>query len=289
MKRTYHLRVAGLLLAAGLLAGISCGETTRRESANKPEAGESQALEGESQAMEGESQAGEGEIQAAEGAGPPETDAAAGETTWAGGEATGVGEPQSAPNPPSLESLPDTTFIRLADYSDAFAYDLRYATDNNFLGEVVYPCGECYTRVKTARALLAANADFRKQGLRIRFFDCYRPNSVQYKMWELVPNPQYVANPEKGSIHNKGGAVDITLETLEGKPLEMGTDFDFFGPKAHHDHTNLPEAVLENRKILKETMESHGFLSIRTEWWHYNLRAAVNDPVDNFQWPCPSS
>ncbi len=194
--------------------------------------------------------------------------------------------PAAGQEVPPLESLPDTAFVRLADYSSGFSYDMRYATDNNFLEEAVYPCGECYTRVKTARALLAANRDFKGQGFRIRFFDCYRPNSVQFKMWELVPNPQYVANPEKGSIHNRGGAVDITLETLEGKPLEMGTDFDFFGPRAHHDHTELPSKVLENRRLLKETMESNGFWSIRTEWWHYNLSAASSYPVADFRWPC---
>ena len=189
---------------------------------------------------------------------------------------------------PPLESLPDTAFVRLADYSDGFAFDMRYATDNNFLKETVYPCGECYTRVKTARALMQANAVFRSKGYRIRFYDCYRPNSVQYKMWELVPNPQYVANPVKGSIHNRGGAVDITLETLAGEPLDMGTDFDFFGHRAHHDHTELPQEVLSNRRILKETMEAHGFWSIRTEWWHYNLGAASRDAVANFVWPCPT-
>lgn len=281
MNYTYYVRTAGWFLAAFLLVGISCGEAPRKESQGQP--GDAGTDGGQVERIE----AGQGESGKTEGA-EPDTDAAGGETQWTGGVVSGDPQPETHPAPPPLESLPDTTFIRLADYSDAFSYDLRYATDNNFLGEVVYPCGECYTRVKTARALLAANADFLEQGYRIRFYDCYRPNSVQYKMWELVPNPQYVANPEKGSIHNKGGAVDITLETLEGEPLEMGTDFDFFGPKAHHDHTDLPDAVLENRKTLKETMELHGFLSIRTEWWHYNLRAAVNDPVANFQWPCPA-
>jgi len=199
---------------------------------------------------------------------------------------TGTDQPPETLN--SLEGLPDTTFIRLADYSRDFGYDLRYATENNFLKAAVYPCAECYTRVKTARALLAANAEFRQHGVRIRFFDCYRPNSVQYKMWEIVPNPQYVANPVKGSIHNKGGAVDITLETLEGVPLDMGTDFDFFGRRAYHDNRDLPEEVLRNRLLLKQTMERHGFWSIRTEWWHYNLKAGSNDAVANFQWPCPN-
>ena len=190
---------------------------------------------------------------------------------------------------PSLEDLQDSLFIRLADYSPDFQYDMRYATENNFLEAKVYDCAECYTRVKTAKALIAANADFMKKGYRIKFFDCYRPNDVQYKMWEIVPNPQYVANPVKGSIHNKGGAVDITLVTLEGKAVDMGTDFDFFGKRAYHDNLDLPEAILEHRKLLKETMEDHGFWSIRTEWWHYNLSTASNDPVANFKWPCPNN
>lgn len=187
----------------------------------------------------------------------------------------------------SLEGMSDTTFVRLADFDRGFAYDLRYATENNFLKAQVYDCAECYTRVKTAKALLEANAEFRKKGYMIKFFDCYRPNSVQYKMWAIVPNPQYVANPVKGSIHNKGGAVDITLVTLEGEELDMGTDFDFFGKRAYHDNLDLPQEVLDNRKLLKETMEKHGFWSIRTEWWHYNLSAGSNDKVADFKWDCP--
>lgn len=188
-----------------------------------------------------------------------------------------------------LEEVEDTSFVRLLDYSDDFSYELRYATENNFLKAAVYPCAECYTRAKTARALIAANSEFKKLGYRIRFYDCYRPNSVQYKMWALVPNPQYVADPVKGSIHNKGGAVDITLETLDGKVLDMGTDFDYFGKRAYHDNLNLPSEILENRRILKEVMERHGFWSIRTEWWHYNLNAGSNDAVANFSWPCATS
>ena len=187
---------------------------------------------------------------------------------------------------PTLDEQHDSLFIRLADYSPDFQYDMRYATEDNFLEAKVYDCAECYTRVKTAKALIAANKDFMEKGYRIKFYDCYRPNDVQYKMWEIVPNPQYVANPVKGSIHNKGGAVDITLETLDGKSVDMGTDFDFFGKRAYHDNLDLPEEILANRKLLKETMEAHGFWSIRTEWWHYNLSAASNYPVANFKWPC---
>ncbi|NDV42603.1 M15 family metallopeptidase [Flagellimonas sediminis] len=186
----------------------------------------------------------------------------------------------------TFDGLADTTFVRLADFSDDFAYDLRYATENNFLKAKVYDCAECYTRVKTAKALIEANKEFMQHGAKIKFFDCYRPNSVQYKMWKIVPNPQYVADPVKGSIHNKGGAVDITLVDLDGNELDMGTDFDFFGKRAYHDNFDLPKEILDNRKLLKETMEAHGFWSIRTEWWHYNLSAGSNDKVADFKWDC---
>lgn len=187
---------------------------------------------------------------------------------------------------PSLDQLHDTIFVRLADYSADFQYDMRYATENNFLKAKVYDCAECYTRVATAKALIMANKVFMEKGYRIKFFDCYRPNDVQYKMWEIVPNPQYVADPVKGSIHNKGGAVDITLVTLDGNYVDMGTDFDFFGQRAHHDNLDLSAEILANRKLLKETMEAHGFWSIRTEWWHYNLSVSSNYPIANFKWPC---
>lgn len=185
-----------------------------------------------------------------------------------------------------LTPVADSTFVRLADYSTHFEYDLRYATENNFLKAQVYECAECYLRAKTAKALIAVNKEFIKKGVKIKFFDCYRPNSVQYKMWEIVSDPQYVANPVKGSVHNRGGAVDITLVNLKGEELAMGTDFDFFGWKAYHDNYSLPKKVLENRKLLKETMEQYGFNSIRSEWWHYNLQGAHQYKVANFNWDC---
>ncbi|MEM1259304.1 MAG: M15 family metallopeptidase [Bacteroidota bacterium] len=197
-----------------------------------------------------------------------------------------VNQGQQAPKLKVFGDLVDTTFVRLADYSHDFAYDMRYATENNFLKAQVYDCAECYIRIKTAKALLKANAAFLEKGYRIKFFDCYRPNSVQHKMWELFPNPQYVANPVKGSIHNKGGAVDITLIDMKGGELDMGTDFDYFGKKAHHDHLDLPQEVLDNRKLLRETMENNGFWGIRTEWWHYNLSGGSKDKVADFKWEC---
>jgi D-alanyl-D-alanine dipeptidase len=114
-------------------------------------------------------------------------------------------------------STADSTFVNLKAYSEDFQYDMKYATEDNFLKLKVYDCAECYLRLKTVKALIRANASFKELGYRIKIFDCYRPLSIQKKMWELVPNPSYVANPSKGSIHNRGGAVDLTLVHLDGK------------------------------------------------------------------------
>ena len=189
-------------------------------------------------------------------------------------------------SPVPLAQLNDSIFVRLADYSNDFVYDMKYATTDNFLKAQVYECGECYMRVATAKALISANISFIDRGFRIKFFDCYRPHDVQKKMWEIVPNPTYVANPAKGSVHNRGGAVDITLVDLKGNEVAMGTTFDFFGPKARHSYKNLPKEVLQNRKILKEVMEATGFRAIASEWWHYNYPITLNYEVSNFLWEC---
>lgn len=188
--------------------------------------------------------------------------------------------------PTPLERLPDTAFVRLSDYSSDFVYDMKYATSDNFLKEVVYDCPECYTRVSTAKALIEVNKDFMEKGYRIKFFDCYRPHSIQKKMWAIFPNPTYVADPAKGSIHNKGGAIDITLVDASGKELDMGTPFDFFGKEARHAYAGHPDTVLANRELLKTTMEAHGFNAITSEWWHYNYGPTLEYGIADFTWEC---
>lgn len=185
-----------------------------------------------------------------------------------------------------LEDLNDTLFINIKKYSDDFVYELKYATDDNFLKTTVYDCAECFFRVSAAKALIEANKDFIENGYKIKFFDCYRPHDVQKKMWKIMPNRIYVANPAMGSVHNKGGAVDMTLVDLNGNELDMGTPFDYFGREAHHAYQGLDANVLKNRKILKETMEKHGFGSITSEWWHYNHKGTLNNKVANFKWDC---
>jgi|SRR6218665_93649 len=182
--------------------------------------------------------------------------------------------------------IADTTFVNLKDYSKDFVYDMKYATEENFLKAKVYDCAECYLRYKTVQALLEANDRFMKKGYKIKIFDCYRPLDIQKKMFAIVPNPIYVADPKKGSIHNRGGAVDITLVDAAGTALDMGTDFDFFGPEAAHDFENLTDIQKENRRLLKKTMQRSGFRIFESEWWHYNLKNASRNKLSNFKWNC---
>lgn len=182
--------------------------------------------------------------------------------------------------------IDDTTFVNLKDYSTDFIYDMKYATENNFLKAKVYDCPECYLRLKTVQALIAANKAFIKKGYRIKLFDCYRPLDIQKRMWKIVSNPEYVADPAKGSIHNRGGAVDITLVDQKGKELDMGTPFDFFGIEASHNYEKLSKKVKNNRMLLKRIMTENKFNSLASEWWHYNLKSALTDKVANEKWDC---
>ena len=186
----------------------------------------------------------------------------------------------------SQKVISDTSFVRFKSFSKDFNFDLKYATSDNFLKTKVYNCAECYLRYKTVKKLIEINSILKLQGLKIKLFDCYRPLDVQKKMWKLVPNTNYVADPKKGSVHNRGCAVDLTLVTLKGVALDMGTTFDFFGEQANHDYQNLSDLIISNRKFLKKVMLDNGFKSINSEWWHYNLIDGLNDKVANFNWEC---
>jgi len=176
--------------------------------------------------------------------------------------------------------------VSINSLSSSFYLDIRYATSNNFLGEKLYDCSVCLLLPEVAEALNNANYYFCDRGFVLTLFDCYRPLSVQKKMWTKVPNPIYVANPAIGSVHNRGAAVDLTLKTINGKNIDMGTEYDFFGRAAHIDNLNLPNEVVVNRKILQDGMKSFGFVTIQSEWWHFNFVKKNGSPVLNSPLPC---
>ena len=184
------------------------------------------------------------------------------------------------------KEVDSNAFVNLRNYSNDFVFDMKYATADNFLKEKVYPCDECFLRVKTVKALLEANKSFLDKGYRIKLYDCYRPKTIQKKMWAIVPDANFVANPKKGSIHNRGGAVDISLVDSVGVEVNMGTKFDFFGEEASHNYQNLSQEILDNRKFLKEIMLQHNFKSFDSEWWHYNLNGSNKDKISDQKWNC---
>lgn len=163
--------------------------------------------------------------------------------------------------------------------------DIRYATDNNFMKEQVYDCGRCYLRAEVARAIVRTHRHLQKQGLGLKMYDCYRPRPIQWKLWNKVPNPNYVADPRKGSMHNRGSAVDLTIVDARGQELDMGTDYDYFGKEGHHDYADLPKQVIKNRELLRQTMLDFGFQWIRTEWWHYSYKGK-SYPLADVLWRC---
>jgi zinc D-Ala-D-Ala dipeptidase len=151
-------------------------------------------------------------------------------------------------------------------------YDLRYATVNNFMHRKLYPQNKkTFMRVAAANALKGVQQELNKKGLGLKIFDAYRPYSVTKKMWDLIRNERYVADPSKGSGHNRGLAVDLTIIDLKsGEELDMGTGFDNFSDTAHQDFKQLTEEIIKNRVLLKEVMTQHGFSMLETEWWHFS-------------------
>jgi D-alanyl-D-alanine dipeptidase len=158
--------------------------------------------------------------------------------------------------------------------------EMRYAGSDNFTGRAIYECDRCFLRTETAAKVARAERELRQRGLSLKMWDCYRPLATQRLLWSIVPDPRFVADPRKGSRHNRGNAVDVTLVDSAGRELEMPTKFDDFSPKAAHGETRLPAHVLENRRLLAETMERAGFRALATEWWHYDDADSSGDMLD---------
>lgn len=148
--------------------------------------------------------------------------------------------------------------------------DIRYATTNNFTGKQVYDEAKFFLRTEPANKILEVQKELQKLGLGLKIFDGYRPLSVQRKFWEIMPDERYVANPEKGSRHNRGAAVDLTLVDKNGNEILMPTPYDDFTEKASRNYMDLPAQIIINRKFLEDIMLKYGFVGMPTEWWHFD-------------------
>ena len=179
-----------------------------------------------------------------------------------------------------------SNWVRILDIDATIVEDMRYATADNFVEEIMYDCAACYLRPEAAAAVGEAHKMLQEQDYGgLKMFDCYRPRPIQQKLWDKVPDARYVTPPWKGSMHNRGLAVDLTIIDSLGNQLDMGTKFDYFGIEGYHTYFGHSDEVQANRDLLKETLSKVGFRHIRTEWWHYSFRK-VTYPVSDWLWDC---
>ncbi|MGN0329475.1 MAG: M15 family metallopeptidase [Lachnospira sp.] len=178
----------------------------------------------------------------------------------------------TATEPATLPPVPkDDDYVKIIDYIPDIIIDLRYATPDNFTGQVIYDFKEGYLRYGTVKKLAAVQEQLKKQGFRLKIWDAYRPFSAQEKLWEVYPDGRYVANPAYGMrAHNLGGTVDITMVSLDGTDIDMPTEFDNFSLLADRDYSDIDNTdAVKNVMILQQTMYDNGFVGEKAEWWDY--------------------
>ena len=161
--------------------------------------------------------------------------------------------------------------VEIGSLDPSIRVELKYATADNFMKEPLYRNGaKAFLRRSVAERLLKAQALLKDRGLSIKVFDAYRPLSVQKRMFERFPYPGFVADPAKGSNHNRGAAVDVTLTDAQGREWGMPSAYDEFSPRSHIRYLSSDAQAMAHREILQQTLIEAGFEPLETEWWHFN-------------------
>lgn len=166
--------------------------------------------------------------------------------------------------PPDLDPL-----VELKAFVPDVLLDLRYARRDNAFETVFYPSAAAWLRRSAALKVATAAGLLRRKGLRLIVYDAYRPVSVQRRMWEMRPDPRFVADPYHGSLHNRGAALDCGLADAEGRPVEMPSQFDDFSARASHHSPFATSGQRRHAAWLREAMEAAGLCALSEEWWHY--------------------
>ena len=161
--------------------------------------------------------------------------------------------------------------IEITPESHKVDIDLIYATPCNITEKPVYTAPVCYLHEEAAGKLMRAVELAGSLGLRFKIFDAFRPEEAQWLLWEAKPDPEFLADPRRGSPHSRGAAVDLTLIDGAGAELDMGTGFDAFTPLSHHGNTEIPGEAQRNRLLLLGLMSAAGWDFYSKEWWHYQL------------------
>ena len=230
-------RIIPLFLTAALLAASGCGQRTAVQEVPQPEELPESVQEPE------------------EPEPPPET----------------VPEPDepAKPEPPASEPESDD-FVLVTDYLPQVGVDLRYAGADNFTGQTIYDFTDAYLRYGTVRKLAQAQEALEEDGYSLLIWDAFRPTEAQFRLWEVCPDPVYVANPEKGySSHSRGNTVDVILTDLDGNAVEMPSGFDDFSPLADRDYSDVSPDAAANAQLLEDVMSDCGFRPYSGEWWHF--------------------
>ena len=171
------------------------------------------------------------------------------------------------------------TLVEIAPPAYAVALELAYATAGNFTGRPIYRRALCLLHRDAAEKLARAIEGAAALGLGLKIFDAFRPSEAQWLMWNHTPDPEFLADPRRGSPHSRGVAVDLTLVDREGRALEMGTPFDAFTARSHHGSLAIPPAAQRNRHLLLGLMSAAGWDFYGREWWHYQLFDARRYPL----------
>ncbi|WP_374631613.1 D-alanyl-D-alanine dipeptidase [Ferrovibrio sp.] len=169
--------------------------------------------------------------------------------------------------------------IKIAPPDFDVEIDLRYATNDNITGQPVYRRAAAFLNEEAAEKLAVAIRLAAALGYRFRIFDAFRPTEAQWTLWNHTPDPNFLADPRRGSPHSRGAAVDLNLIDPQGHDLDMGTAFDAFTPLSHHGRTDITVAAQRNRAVLLGLMTAAGWDFYRNEWWHYQLFDAKRHPL----------
>ena len=166
----------------------------------------------------------------------------------------------------------DDEYVLVKKYMPDIYVELMYATENNFTGVRIYDFTDAYLRYGTVKKLANVQKELKEQGYSLKIWDAYRPFEAQQKLWEVYPDPNYVANPADGmKKHNLGGTVDITMVAADGSIIPMPTEFDDFSLKADRNYSDIDnEEAVNNVMILQNAMENNGFTGYQGEWWDYS-------------------
>jgi zinc D-Ala-D-Ala dipeptidase len=177
--------------------------------------------------------------------------------------------------PPKEANKREARLVELITLDPTIKLDIRYATDNNFVGRKVYPEARAFLQQPAAKALVRVHRKLKKQGLGLVIFDGYRPWAITKLFWEVTPEDKrkFVANPAKGSKHNRGCAVDLSVFDLKtGELLPMPSGYDEFTERASPDYKGATPQETANREMLRRLMEAEGFTVNPNEWWHFDYK-----------------